>query len=79
MRNLKLSHMVWGVFLICLLIGMDVSAEELPGIPVFGDDFSVSGLFVENWIPSKGVRIENGRAIIPANNNMKLRRVPEVQ
>jgi len=62
---------------VSVLTGMKLSAQELPGIPVFGDDFSVSGLFVENWIPSKGVKNEDGRAIIPQNNHLTLRRIPE--
>ena len=70
-----------GILIAAMLSGsltaMSVSAQELPGIPVFGDDFSVSGLFVENWDVTKGVKCEDGRAVIPAGDSMALRRIPD--
>ncbi len=60
-----------------LLAGMKISGQELPGVPVFGDDFNATGLFVENWEASKGAKCENGHAIIPAANNIALRRIPD--
>jgi len=52
-------------------------AAELPGVPVFGDNFDVVGLFVENWEATKGTKSAEGRVLIQANNNLTLRRVPE--
>ncbi len=72
-----MNKKIISAFLVSLLIGLQLSAKELPGVPTFGDDFSVSALFVENWIPSKGVRTEDGRAIVPRDNSLTLRRIPE--
>jgi hypothetical protein len=63
--------------LIHWLLGLTASGQELPGIPAFGDDFSVSGLFAENWEASKATKWEEGRALIPSGNNMTLKRIPD--
>lgn len=65
------------ITLCSLLFALPLHAQSLQGIPVFGDDFNVTGLFIENWEPSKLTTSEDGRAIIPAGNNMRLRRIPE--
>ena len=65
------------IFSISLLIGLQLPAQDLPGIPKFGDDFNVKGLFIENWETTKGARTEDGHAVIPASNSIKLRRIPE--
>lgn len=68
-------------YLIALFISLRVvgmaNAAELSGVPVFGDDFEVVGLFVENWEATKGTKSESGKVLIPASNNLTLRRVPE--
>ena len=71
--NLTIISLVIGLLMLTFWSG---NAQE-QGIPVFGDDFNVKGLFIENWEPSKGAKNEEGRAIIPTNNSMTLRRVPE--
>ncbi len=63
--------------LISFLAAAATDAAERPGLPVFGDDFDVVGLFVENWEATKGTKSESGRVLIPANNNLTLRRVPD--
>ena len=65
------------VLLVNWLTVASASERELPGIPVFGDDFSVSALFVEHWDASKGAKCEEGRALIPSGDTMTLRRIPE--
>jgi len=47
---------------LCLgsLLGMNLPGQEPPGIPVFGDDFNVPGLFVEN-IEGRGVEVKDGK------------------
>jgi len=68
------------LFAVSLLVVLAVLAypgEPSPGVPVFGDDFSVPGLFVENWEVSKGVRCEGDRAVIPVGNHLDLRRIVE--
>ncbi len=69
------------VFCMCVSARQGVAGEngmkDSRQIPVFGDDFSAVGLFVENWESSKDVHASDGRAVIPAGNNMKLRRIPE--
>lgn len=72
-----MNRILIGALLIGLIAGMNLQAEELPGIPVFSDDFNVPELFVENWESSKGVRNESGKAIIPSGNIMTLRRIPD--
>lgn len=62
---------------VSLLTGITLSAQDTPGIPVFGDDFNVSGLFVENWETSKNAKCEDGHVIIPPNGQIILRRVPD--
>ena len=57
-----------------VLCTVALGGEPLPGVPVFRDDFSVSALFVENWNVTKDTRCEGGRAVIPVNNNLTLRR-----
>lgn len=68
---------VIAALLINMLTAATTDAAELPGIPVFGDDFAVVGLFVENWEATKGAKSEGGRVLIPAGNNLTLRRVPD--
>ncbi len=65
------------IVLTCAMAAVSLTAGEIAGIPVFTDDFSVQALFVENWEPSRGVTNEDGKAVIPAGNNMTLRRIPE--
>jgi hypothetical protein len=60
-----------------LLTATALKAAELPGLPVFGDNFDVVGLFVENWEAAKGTKSERGRALIPAGSSLTLRRVPD--
>lgn len=62
---------------VSLLTGIALSGQDTPGIPVFGDDFNVSGLFIENWETSKNAKCEDGHAIIPPNGHIILRRVPD--
>ena len=54
------------VFVALLLFALPVitglSGGELPGIPIFTDDFNTPELFAENWEFSRGVRNEDGRA-----------------
>jgi len=61
-----------GLFLCGCLFG-----EEIPGIPMFSDDFSIVENFAENWESSKGVKSEDGHVIIPSFNNITLRQIPE--
>ncbi|MGI5868261.1 MAG: hypothetical protein ACOX9C_02280 [Kiritimatiellia bacterium] len=63
--------------LCALLFALPLLGQSLRGVPVFGDDFNATGLFIENWEPSKLTVSEGGRAIIPTGNSMRLRRVPE--
>ncbi len=77
MKGPIMNKKIISAFLVSLLICLQLPAQELPGVPVFGDDFNVIGLFVENWESTKDTKTEGGRAIIPSNNNMKLRRIPE--
>ena len=59
------------------LAGTVAPGQEISGMPVFGDDFGATGLFVENWDVTKGAKCEGGRAIIPSGNNITLRRKAE--
>ena len=52
-------------FLVVSLTSMMSWGQELPGVPMFGDDFSVPGLFAENWDASNGMKCEAGRATVP--------------
>jgi len=73
------KEIIIAVFAFSLLKGVQLPAQELPGVPVFGDDFSVLGLFAENWESSKGTSCKDGRAIIPGDkmiNTLTLRRIP---
>jgi len=63
--------------LLFLFAVVNLRCEELPGIPVFSDDFSVRELFVENWESSKSVKNEDGKVVIPSGNTITLRRIPE--
>jgi hypothetical protein len=78
-RQTKLAVTVFFTFLIT---GMALADKKLPGTPVFGDDFSVLGLFAENWESTKGTQCKDGKAIIPwpgkgVINTLTLRRIPK--
>ena len=60
-----------------LLSALPLHGQPLRSVPVFGDDFNVTGLFIENWEPSKLAVSEGGRAVVPTGNHMLLRRIPE--
>ncbi len=60
----------------CLLF-VSVLQANPPGIPEFGDDFNVSGLFVENWEATRGAICADGQVSLPPNESMALRRIPE--
>jgi hypothetical protein len=64
------------VFMLSTIALFSVAGNN-PGIPEFGDDFNVSGTFIENWKITKGVKCEGGRVIILPNNNIVLRRIPQ--
>jgi len=61
----------------CLVAFTGLLVAELPGTPVFTDDFDVPALFIENWSVSTGTSLEDDHVVIPSGNNLTLRAVQE--
>ena len=79
---MKFFFAVFTVLFLSVAAPMKSSADELPGTPVFEDDFSVLGLFAEHWESTKGAKCEKGKVSIPWKgkniwNSITLRRIPK--
>ncbi len=53
----------------CLVASTGMLAAELPGTPVFTDDFDVPALFIENWSATIGTSLEDDRVVINHQNS----------
>ncbi len=63
--------------LIFFVVGaFSANAEDL-GIPIFGDNFNIPGLFIENWEPTVGIKSDDGVLNIPDGGKIRLRRKAE--
>jgi len=65
------------LLLACLVASAGLLVAELPGTPVFTDDFDVPALFIENWSVTTGTSLEDDHVVIPAGNSLTLRAVQE--
>lgn len=72
-----LATMKWWFLIASCILAVATGQANPPGIPEFGDDFSVSGLFVENWDATQGAICADGHVSLPPSQSIKLRRTPE--